>query len=125
MDKYIFDSSNGLWYERNGDYYIPCLTLPDAARTPISLWGQRHLRHLKSHHLIPYTNLLLSGKLNAYLADIDEQATNMFFLLVKQMAEYEGVTEKLKAENQLDWVARMNSICDRTTEVVNADLIYT
>ena len=91
----------------------------------IGIWGKRHLRYIKQHHKIRYTNLLTSCKLTAYLADIDEQAEDMFFRLVKQLAEKEGVTEQLKAENQMLWVKRMNNIRNRATEIVNAELIYT
>lgn len=125
MDKYIYDESNGLWYELQGDYYIPCLTLPtEKEHKPIGLWGQRHKRYLQEHKKAFYTTLLTSGKLNSYLADIDEQAEEMFSRLVKQLAEKENLTEKLKSENQMLWVQRMNSIRNRATEVVNADLIY-
>lgn len=124
MDKYVFDNSNGLWYELNGDYYIPCLTLPPEEEQPIGIWGQRHLRYLKKYHRITYTNLLTSGRLKGYLADVDRQAEDMFSRLVKQMAEREGITEKLKAENQMLWVGKMNAIREAATEIVNNDLIY-
>lgn len=124
MDKYIYDENNGLWYELQGDYYIPCLTLPAEKNKPIGLWGQRHKRYLKEHRKATYTTLLTSGKLNSYLTDIDEQAEEMLCRLVKQMAEREGVTEKLKANNQLEWVQRMNNIRNRATEIVITDLIY-
>lgn len=91
---------------------------------PIGIWGQRHLRYIKQQHKVRYTNLLTSGKLNGYLVDIDKQAQDMFFRLVKQMAESEGVTEKLKADNQMEWVARMNNIRSRATEIVNYHIIY-
>ena len=90
---------------------------------PIDIWGQRHLRYIKQQHKVRYTNLLTSGKLNGYLVDIDKQAQDMFFRLVKQMAESEGVTEKLKADNQMEWVARMNNIRSRATEIVNYHII--
>ncbi len=106
MDKYIFDNNNGLWYELNGDYYIPCLTLPAEEEKPIGVWGQRHLRYLKEYYKVTYTNLLTSGKLNSYLADIDEQTKDMFFRLVKEYADRQGMTEQLKAENQLLWVQK-------------------
>ena len=126
MDKYIYDESNGLWYELQGDYYIPCLTLPtEKEHKPIGLWGQRHKRYLQEHKKAFYTTLLTSGKLNSYLADIDRQAEEMFSRLVKQMAEAEGVTETLKAANQMEWVGRMNSIRSRAMEIVNSELIYT
>ena len=108
MDKYIYDESNGLWYELQGDYYIPYLTLPtEKEYKPIGLWGQRHKRYLQEHKRTVYTTLLTSGKLNCYLADIDEQATEMMFRLVEQMADKEGVTEQLKAENPMLWIGRM------------------
>lgn len=103
-------------------------TVPDASRTPkveIGIWGKWHLRYIKQHHKIRYTNLLTSCKLTAYLADIDEQAVELFFRLVNQLAEKEGVTEQLKADNQMLWVQRMNNIRNQATEIVNAELIYT
>lgn len=124
MEKYIYDEKNGLWYELQGDYYIPCLKLPDEEQQPVGLWGQRHLRYIKQHRKVLYTNLLTSGKLNGYLVDIDKQAEEMFSRLVKQMAKHEGVTETLKAENQMEWVCQMNNIRSRATEIVNNDLIY-
>ncbi|MFQ9586063.1 MAG: TnpV protein [Mediterraneibacter gnavus] len=122
MGKTIFEQMGGT-YEQQGDYFIPCLTLPTEEQVEIGVWGQRHLRYIKQHHKLRYTNLLTSGKLNGYLAEIDEQAEDMFFRLVKQMAEREGVTEKLKAENQMKWVARMNNIRSRAIEIVNAELV--
>ena len=124
MEKVIYDEKNGLWYELQGDYYIPCLKLPEEEQQPIGVWGQRHLRYIKQNRKVLYLNLLTSGKLNGYLADIDKQAEEMFSRLVKQMAEREGVTEKLKVDNQMEWVGRMNNIRSRATEIVNADLIY-
>lgn len=124
MEKVIYDEKNGLWYELQGDYYIPCLKLPEEEQQPIGIWGQRHLRYMKQHRKVLYINLLTSGKLNGYLADLDKQAEDMFFQLVKQMAEREGITEKLKADNQMEWGGRMNNIRSRATEIVNADLIY-
>ena len=124
MDKYIYDENNGLWYELQGDYYIPCLTLPREEEKPIGIWGRRHKRYLKEHKKATYTTLLTSGKLNSYIADTDGQAEEMFSRLVKQMAECEGVTEKLKAENQILWVDQMNNIRNRATEIVNTELIY-
>lgn len=117
-------TNNGINYTLQGDYYLPDLRLPEQPKVEIGIWGKRHLRYLKKHHPIIYTNLLTSGKLTAYLVDIDEQAEDMFFRLVKQLAEKEGVTELLKAENQMLWVARMNNIRNRATEIVNAELIY-
>ena len=124
MDKYIYDDKNGLWYELQGDYYIPCLILPAEKEQPIGLWGQRHLRYLKEHRRLTYTNLLTSGRLNEYLAEIDKQAKDMFLRLIKQMSEREGVTEQLQTENQMEWVGRMNNIRSRAVEIVNAELIY-
>ena len=124
MEKRIYNEQNGLWYELQGDYYIPCLALPDEEQAKIGVWGQRHLRYIKQHRKVYYTNLLTSGKLNGYLADIDKQAEDMFFRLVKQMAEREGVTEKLKADNQMAWVGRMNNIRCRVTEIINAEVIF-
>lgn len=124
MEKVIYDEKNGLWYELQGDYYIPCLKLPEEEQQPIGIWGQRHLRYIKQNRKVLYLNLLTSGKLNGYLADLDKQAEDMLSRLVKQMAEREGVTEKLKADNQMEWVGRMNNIRSRATEIVNKDLIY-
>ena len=124
MEKVIYDEKNGLWYELQGDYYIPYLKLPEEERQPIGVWGQRHLRYIKQNRKVLYLNLLTSGKLNGYLADLDRQAEEMFFRLVKQMAERDGAIEKLKADNQMEWVGRMNNIRSRATEIVNKDLIY-
>lgn len=124
MDKYIYDENNGLWYELQGDYYIPCLTLPAEKEKPIGIWGQRHKRYLKEYKKATYATLLTSGRLNSYLADIDGQAEEMFYRLVKQMAEHGGVTEKLKAENQMLWIGQINNIRNRATEIVNTELIY-
>ena len=124
MEKYVYDENNGLWYELQGDYYIPCLTLPTEEEKPIGIWGQRHLRYIKQECKALYTELLTSGRLNAYLANINEQAENMFFELVKQMTAQEGITEKLKAQDQMLWVQRMNNIRDRAIEIVNHELIY-
>lgn len=124
MDKYIYDEKNGLWYELQGDYYLPCLKLPKEESRHIGIWGQRHLRYLKQHRKGLYSGLLISGKLNDYLADINEQAEEMFSRLVKQLAEKEGVTEALKAENLMLWVQKMNSIRNTVMEIVSNDLIY-
>ena len=124
MDKYIYDEKNGLWYELQGDYYIPCLKLPDEEQRPIGVWGQRHLRYLQQHRKALYTELQITGKLNGYLVDLNDQAERMFLELVKQLAAREGVTEQLKAQNQMLWVQRMNNIRDRAIEIVNEDLIY-
>lgn len=124
MDKYIYDEKNGLWYELQGDCYLPCLKLPKEESRHIGIWGQRHLRYLKQHRKGLYSELLTSGKLNSYLADIDRQAEEMFPRLVKELAEKEGVTEALKAENLMLWVQKMNSIRSAAMEVVSNDLIY-
>ena len=124
MEKVIYDEKNGLWYELQGDYYIPCLKLPEEEQQPISVWGQRHLRYIKQNRKVLYLNLLTNGKLNSYLVDLDKQAEEMFSQLVKQMAEREGVTENLKADDQMEWVGRMNNIRSRATEIVNQDIIY-
>ena len=124
MEKRIYNEQTGIIYTLQGDYYLPELALPEQENKPIGLWGQRHLRYIKQHHKVRYTNLLTSGKLNGYLADIDKQAEDMFFRLAKQMAEREGVTEQLKADDQMEWVARMNNIRNRVAEIINSDLIY-
>lgn len=124
MEKYIFDERNGLWYELQGDYYLPCLKLPEEEQQPVGLCGQRHLRYIKQNRKVFYHNLLTSGKLNGYLSDLNKQAEDMFSRLVKQMAEHGGVTEKLKAENQMEWVGRMNSIRNRATEFLNNNLVF-
>ena len=124
MEKYKFDGNNGLCYELQGDYYLPCLKLPEEEQAYIGIWGQHHLRYLKKHHRVRYANLQTSGKLNSYLAEIDRQAEEMFERLVKQMAEHEGVTEQLKAANPMEWVQTMNSIRNRAAETTNSELIY-
>lgn len=124
MAKTIFEEMGGT-YVRQGDYFIPCLTLPaEKENKPVGVWGQRHKRYLREHKRATYTTLLTSGKLNSYLADIDEQAEEMFFRLVKQMAEREGVTETLKSENQMLWVQIINNIRNRATEIVNHEFIF-
>ena len=124
MEKYITDERIGLKYELVGDYYLIAGD-DEPEKRPIGIWGQRHLRYLKKHRRTVYAELLTSGKLNDYLADLNEQAENMFFRLVKKLAEKEGITETLKAENQMLWVQRMNAVRETATETVNNDLIYT
>ena len=125
MEKYITDERTGLKYELVGDYYlIAGDDEPGEEQKPIGIWGQRHLCYLKEYHRVRYGNLLTSGKLNGYLADIDRQAEEMFERLIKQMAEREGVTEALKAENPMEWVQRMNNIRNRATEIVNANIVF-
>ena len=125
MEKHIYNEQTGISYTLHGDYYLPDLALPDEEKgVEIGVWGQRHLRHIKQNHKVLYLNLMTSGKLNGYLADINRQAEDMFFLLVKHMAEREGVTEQLKADNQMEWVARMNNIRSRVMEIINKETIY-
>ena len=123
MKKKIFEEMGGT-YIRQGDYLIPCLTLPEEEQRFIGVWGQRHLRYLKEYRRSVYLNLLTSGRLNDYLADIEEQAQKRFERIVEQMAESEGITEQLKATDQVAWVGEMNNIWSRAREVVNAELIY-
>ena len=124
MSKTIFEEMGGA-YVRQGDYLLPCLSLPaEKESKPVGVWGQRHLRYLKQHRKVLYINLLTSGKLNSHLADIDKQAEDVFLRLVEQTAKRESVSEQLKAENQMEWVGRMNSIRSRVAEIVNAELIF-
>lgn len=124
MANTIFEQTGGT-YTQIGDYLLPDLELPEEEKEAnIGVWGMRHKRYLKQNHKVLYYNLLTSGKLNSYLADIDKQAEDMFLRLVEQIANREGVTEKLKADNQMEWVARMNNISSRATEIVNHDIIY-
>lgn len=123
MTKTIFEEMGGT-YVQQGDYYLPCLSLPEKEQKSVGVWGQRHLRYIKKHKRAFYANLLTSCQLNSYLADIDKQAKEMFFRLVKELAEKENVTEKLKVENQMIWVQKMNNIRNRATEIVNVELIY-
>ena len=125
MEKYITDERTGLKYELVGDYYlIAGDDEPEQEQEPIGIWGQRHLRYRKEHHRVRYANLLTSGKMNAYLADVDRQAEELFLRLVKQMAEAEGVTEALKAESQMLWVQKMNNLRNAAMEIVSNELIY-
>ena len=124
MDKYIYDDKNDLWYELQGDYYIPCLILPAEKEQPIGLWGQRHLRYLKEHRRNTYTTLLTSGRLNTYLADIDKQAQERMERLTEQMKRAQGITEQLKAENALEWVQRMNNIRACAKEIIEKEIIF-
>ena len=123
MEKSLFEQNGGT-YRQVGDYLLPNITLPEEETVHIGIWGRRHKLYLKQNHRVLYMNLLTSGKLNSYLSDIDNQAEAMFIRLVKEMAEKQGVTEALKAENQMEWVGRMNNICNQATEFVNAELIY-
>lgn len=124
MDKYIFNENNGLWYELISDYYLPCLTIPAEEKQPTGVWGQRHRRYLKEYHPALYNALLMSGKLNSYLVGIDQQAETMLSRLVEQMARQQGVTEQVKASDQMAWVGRMSNIRASATEIVNREIIY-
>ena len=124
MDKYIYDMNNGLWYELQGDYYIPCLTLPTEEEKPIGIWGQRHKRYLKEYHKVTYTNLLTSGKLNSYLADVDRQAEKMYLQLIKEMAKRQEVTEQFKAEQPMEWIGKMGNIQACARGGVNREVIF-
>ena len=125
MEKVIYDEKNGLWYELQGDYYIPCLKLSDENQVTIGIWGQRHLNYLRENKRVLLSGLQISGQLNSYLADIDRQAEEMFDCLVKQTIAAEGITENLKATDQMAWGCKMNHIRNRATEIVYADIIYT
>ena len=121
MEQYIYDKRNGLWYERDGDYYIPCLKLPEIN---IGIWGERYLTYIREHKKLLHTKLMINGTLYTHLAEINQQAEEMFLELTNQIKTNEGITEQLKAENQLEWVRRMNNIRQRATEIVNHELIY-
>ena len=122
MEKYIYDKNNGLWYELQGDYYIPCLVLEEDPQ-PIEMWGRKYLRYIKKHRPVRYTTLLLSGKLNSHIVEIDKRATEMFDRLVKQLADKEGITEQLKAHDQMAWVQRMNNVRNQAEAIINAELV--
>ena len=123
MKKTIFEEMGGT-YIRQGDYLIPCLTLPEEEQRFIGVWGQRHLRYLKEHKRTVYITLLTSGKLNSYLADIEEQAQEHFERIIEQMKQVQEITEQLKAENQMEWVARMNNIQSCAREIVENEILY-
>ena len=125
MERFVTDERTGLKYELVGDYYLIAGDDEPEEDRPIGIWGQRHLRYLREHHRVRYANLLTSGELNAYLADIDRQAEELFLRLVKQMVDAEGITETLKASDQMEWVRRMNNVRSRAFEIVEADIIYT
>ena len=124
MNKYIYDGNNELWYELQGDYYFPCLTLPPEEEKTIGIWGQRHKRYLKEHRKATYTTLLTSGKLNTYLSGINEQAQERFERLIEDMKQAQGITERLKVVNGLEWVGRLNNIQACAMEIVNKEIIY-
>ena len=124
MERYIFDENNGLWYELVGDYYLPMVTVQQMDAEKIGIWGERRRKFLREHMKVTYTGMLISGTLEEHLIKVNETAEEMFDLLVKQMAANEGITEKLKAENQMTWVQSMNNIRARAVEIVREELIY-
>ena len=124
MKKHIYDENNGLWYERIGDYYIPVLTLSSEEQRPIGKWGRMHRDYLEQNHPIRFDDLVLSGQLWTYLADLNEQAQERLSLIVDQMKKDEGVTEELKAADQMAWVGTMNSIRNRAEEIILREMIY-
>ena len=124
MEKYIYDNSNGLWYELHGDYYLPCLVIPEEEIHTIGIWGRKHQQYLREYRPILYSNLVLSGRLYSYLADIDTQARDKLSLIATQLAEKESITEELKAQDQMAWVRAMNNIRNRAEEIVLKELIY-
>ena len=124
MKKHIYDESNGLWYELIGDYYIPVLTLSSEEQRPIGKWGRMHQEYLREHRPILFNDLILRGQLWTYLADLNEQAQERLSLIIEQMKASEGVTEELKADNQMAWVGAMNSIRNRAEEIILQGLIY-
>lgn len=124
MAKSIFEQLGGT-YEQQGDYFLPCLTLPAEKEHHIGVWGQRHLRYLKEYRRVTYLNLLTSGRLDTYLAEIDRQAEELFFRLVEQMKQAQDITERLKEENGLEWTGRLNNIRACAREIVEKEIIYT
>lgn len=122
MERYKYDERNGLWYELQGDYYIPCLAVPESPQ--IGVWGQRHLRYIRNQKQSFYSALLLGDKLNDYISEIDKNAADMFDRLVAQMVVKEGITEQLKAQNQMEWVQRMNEIRNAAQEIVSSEVIF-
>jgi len=124
MKKHIYDESNGLWYELIGDYYIPALTLPSEEQHPIGKWGRMHQEYLREHRPILFNDLILRGQLWTYLADLNEQAQNRLEVIIDQMKASEGVTEELKAADQMEWVGAMNSILNRAEEIILREMIY-
>ena len=124
MDKYIYNEKNGLWYELQGDYYLPCLKLPEGEPKAIVVWSQRHLRYLKQYHKVRYYNLLTSGKLNDYLSDVEIQAQQMFDELVKTLSRNGNLTEDFKAATPMEWVKKSNTIRNQAAEIVNQKIIF-
>jgi hypothetical protein len=124
IEKYIYNNSNDIWYELHGDYYLPCLVIPEEEIYNIGIWGRKHQQYLREHLPIIYSDLILSGRLCNYLADIDTQARNKLNLIVKQLAKKEDIDECLKEQDQLVWVGAMNNIRNRAEEIVLKELIY-
>lgn len=124
MKHHYIDERTGIRYTLQGDYYLPDLVLPVEETKSIGVWGQRHKRYLKEHKRATYANLLTSGKLNSYLADIDEQAQERFEVLIEQMKQAQGITEQLKAENVWEWVRRLNNIQACAMEIVNKEIVF-
>ena len=124
MENRIYNEENGLWYEQQGDYFLPCLKLPEQEDVEIGVWGNRRRQYLREHHRIRYYNLLTEGKLLEHLADVEQQAQEMFNRLVDELAAKESVTEKLKAEDPMRWIRQMNNIRSRAEEIVNAEVIH-
>ena len=124
MEKYIYDQNNDLWYELQGDYYIPCLVLEETDTQPIGMWGRKHLAYLKEHRPAFHGSLILSGKLHNHLTEVDNRATEMLHRLVQQMAHQQGISEKMKAQDQMAWIRAMNNIRNAAEEVVNAEVIF-
>ena len=124
MEKYIYDQKNGLWYEQNDDYCVPCLDLSEATQQPSGMWGRKELHYLKQHRPARSAYLLPSGRLNEYLAETDVQAATRFDTLIKQLIDERQITEQMKTQNQMAWVGEMNTIHNATEEVINAEIIY-
>ena len=125
MEKFIFDENNGLWYELHGDYYLPCLTVPEEEHQPIGIWGNRHHQYLMNQHRALRDTLLMKGELNRHLAEVDRRAENLLYEQVKQLAQKAGITEQLKADDQMEWVRQMNAIHHQAEEIVYNEVIYT
>ena len=121
MEKLIYDSSHGLWYELQGDYYIPCLSIP--VTKPVGKWGRKHLQYLQDHRRLLYSTLLLSGKMNSYLLNVDREAQEMFDRLMTHLIEKEGITEQLKEQNQIAWIRAINTVLNIAEEVVNDEVV--
>ena len=124
MEKYYYNNENGLWYELQGDYYIPCLTLGEEDTRLIGRWGRKHLRYLKEYRPVLYTVLLLGGKLSSHLAEIDVRAEEMYDQHMHDMAQKEGITEQLKAKDPMAWVGAINNIHNAAEEIVNTEVIF-